>query len=65
MRIGRVVWGGCLGLLLLGVVAVAAADDGPPPAAAAREFLARVQPSPTLQALLDRTVDGLEAHDFA
>jgi beta-lactamase class A len=44
-------------VLLLGL----ARADGPPSTAA--EWLATVHPSPELQAFLDRTIDGLEAHD--
>ena len=44
-------------VLLLGL----ARADGSPSTAA--EWLATVRPSPELQAFLDRTIDGLEAHD--
>lgn len=60
MGIGR---GVGLGVLLLAAACSPAFGEGPPPAAAAREYLARVRPSPTLQSLLDRTVDALEAGD--
>lgn len=44
-------------VLLLGL----ARADGPPSKAA--DWLETVRPSPELQAFLDRTIDGLEAHD--
>ncbi len=55
--------GGCLASLLLGAGAGARADDGPPPPAAARDWLSRVEASPWLQALLDRSIATLEAKD--
>jgi beta-lactamase class A len=47
-------------LLAIALVARAGAADGAPSSA---EWLATVQPSPELQTFLDRTIDGLEAHD--
>ncbi|HEV7732681.1 MAG TPA: serine hydrolase [Candidatus Binatia bacterium] len=55
--------GGCLALSLLGGGLGACADGGPPSAAAARDYLSRVEESPWLQALLDRTVATLQAKD--
>jgi beta-lactamase class A len=60
MGIGRAVW---LGVLLSIATWSPAVGQEPPPTAAAREYLARVRPSATLQSLLDQTVEALEARD--